>query len=154
MGLLKKGIIVDVTAFHTFTNVNHEDSKPVHKYIKKQKLKLVYGNDEKSLNEIKGDRCMIDRLSKLAKDGAVYQVDSKGKKKEIEDNNKIINNEKLKSNDTHIIAVALVEKKARLLFSTKKGDETLHKDFTNPKIISSPRGKIYQKKAHEHLLQG
>ena len=153
MGLLKKGIIVDATTFHKFTDVNHEDSKPVHQYIKNQKLKLVYGNDTKSVDEIKKDRDMFNILRVLANSGAVYQVDSKKKKQEIEDHDKVIKGETLKSNDIHIIAVALVEKKARLLFSTTKGDKKLHKDFTNPKIIKNPRGNIYQKKEHKHLLQ-
>ena len=159
MKLSKKGIIVDVGAFHKFTNENHEDSKPIHQCIKKQTLQLVYGDDEKSLNEIKRDKGMFNILRKLAKAGATYQVNSKEKKKEIDGNDGFINDIKLKSwinderNDTHIIAIALVEKKARLLFSVSKGDRALHKDFRNPKIIKAPRGKVYQEyRKHSDLL--
>ena len=34
VGLSKKGIIVDTVAFHKFVDLNHQDSKPVHKCIK------------------------------------------------------------------------------------------------------------------------
>lgn len=153
MGLSKNGIIVDAEAFHKFTNKDHEDSKPIHKCIEKQALKLVYGDDEKSLDEIKRDSRMFSILRTLAKDGAVYQANSKGKKKEIDDNNRFVNGTKLKSKDTHIIAIALAEKKARLLFSVSRGDTKLHKDFTNPKIIKDPLGKVYQKYSkHSDLL--
>ena len=56
-----------------------------------------------------------------------------------------VNKTPIKSNDTHILAIALVEKKARLLFGS---DTNLHKDFTNPRIINDPRGSIYQNKTH------
>jgi hypothetical protein len=55
----------------------------------------------------------------------------------------------LRSNDSHVIALALVSK-VRLLVSL---DKPLHKDFTNPALISKPRGKVYQKRSHAHLLQ-
>jgi len=153
MGLLKNGIIVDAEAFHKFINTDHEDSKPIHKCIRKQTLQLVYGNDKKSLDEISKDRRMLNMLSTLAKGGATYQADSKEKKKEIDDNNRVVNDITLKSKDTHIIAIALLEKKARLLFSVSRGDKKLHKDFTNPNIIKDPRGKIYQEYSkHSGLL--
>ncbi len=154
-----KGIIVDAEAFHKFVNINHRDSKPVHQCIKRGKLKLVYGNDEKSLNEIKKDNRMIDRLKRLAKNGAAYQADSKEKKKEIDDKDGFVKGIKLKSwinhekSDAHIMAIALVDKRARLLFSVSGGDKKLHKDFRNPQIIKNPRGKIYQEYSkHSDLL--
>ncbi len=153
MKLSRKGIIIDAEAFHKFININHEDSKPVHQCIKKGTLKLVYGNDKKSSDEIKRDSRMIDMLGKLTRAGAVYQANSKEKKKEIDAKDRIIEGTQLKSNDTHIIAIALVEKKARLLFSVSRGDKKLHKDFRNPKIIKEPRGNIYQEYSkHSGLL--
>jgi hypothetical protein len=53
------------------------------------------------------------------------------------------------SNDPHIIALAKISG-ARLLCSR---DTTLHRDFTNPELISDPRGHIYQTSEHEHLLR-
>ena len=161
MKLLKKGIIVDTTVFHKFVDVNHEDSKLIHKYIKNQTLKLVYGNDEKSKEEIKKDNRMLKMVKLLTKRKVTHETDSKEKKREIDDNRGIVKGIKLKSwtnyekTDAHIIAIALVEKKARLLFSSegKKGDNNLQKDFTNSNIINNPKGNIYKNKSHEHLLQ-
>ncbi len=148
MGLSKKGIIVDTEAFHIFANTQHKDSKPVHQCIKKQKLQLAYGDDEKSLKEIKRYPKMYKILGRVA-----VRINSKEKKKEIDENRGYINGIKLKSNDTHIIAIALVEQKARLLFSVSRGDSDLHDDFTNPAIIKNPRGKVYQKYSkHQGLL--
>ena len=154
MGLSKPGIIVDVVAFHKFVNPEYDDdSKPVHKCIKEQTLKLVYGDDEKSLKEIANDNRMSEMVSKLKKAGVAYQTSSKEKKKEIDENDKVINKIILKSDDTHIIAIALVEKKARLLFSVSGADRKLHKDFKNRNIIKNPRGKVYQEyKKHRKLL--
>ena len=53
------------------------------------------------------------------------------------------------SDDPHIIALAL-ESGARLLCSL---DQALHTDFTNPKLINSPRGNVYQNTNHEHLVR-
>ena len=53
------------------------------------------------------------------------------------------------SDDPHIIALAL-ESGARLLCSR---DQALHTDFTNPQLINTPRGHVYQNAAHEHLIR-
>ena len=149
---LSKGIIIDAEAFKKFLDTDHEDSKPVHQCIKKGTLQLVYGDDPKSSCEIKKFHGMVKLLNKFKKRGEAYLIQSKEKKEEIDSNNKIVNGVELKSNDTHIIAVALVEQKARLLFSTEKGDTDLHNDFTNPKIIK-PQGKVYKRYSQRsHLL--
>lgn len=61
-----------------------------------------------------------------------------------------------RSNDEHIIALARVSR-ARLLFTN---DLDLQKDFTNYRLISTPRGKIYTTvqsqrltPAHKNLLK-
>jgi hypothetical protein len=53
------------------------------------------------------------------------------------------------SNDTHVIALALVSG-ARVLYSH---DTDLHADFRNKDIIDAPRGSIYSSHSHEHLLR-
>ena len=52
----------------------------------------------------------------------------------------------IKSNDEHIIALALVAD-VKVLVSYKEGDQDLFKDFKN--LV---RGKVYTKKQHKHLL--
>lgn len=53
------------------------------------------------------------------------------------------------SNDAHIIALARVSG-ARLLCSL---DQALHQDFTNPRLLNRPRGKVFQGVAHKKLLR-
>ncbi len=53
------------------------------------------------------------------------------------------------SNDPHVIALARVSG-ARILCSR---DKTLHQDFSNTKLISRPRGHVYQRAQHKHLLR-
>jgi hypothetical protein len=53
------------------------------------------------------------------------------------------------SNDIHILALAIVSR-ARLLCSE---DAALGEDFTNPAILSKPRGNIYKRAEHAHLIR-
>lgn len=52
------------------------------------------------------------------------------------------------SNDVHIIALARAAS-ARVLISL---DRELHRDFTDPRILNNPRGKVYQRRQHAKLL--
>lgn len=61
----------------------------------------------------------------------------------------------LKSDDPHILALAQISG-ARLLYSN---DKNLRSDFTNPRLVNNPRGKIYSTlrskqfaKSHRSLL--
>lgn len=54
-----------------------------------------------------------------------------------------------RSDDPHVIALARVSG-ARTLCAN---DRNLHADFTNPKLLSKPRGKVYQNSRHAHLLK-
>ena len=145
MSLQKDGIIIDTEAFYRFVDKENKDSQPVHECIKNRKLQWVYGNDEKSLNEMDNYPKARELFIYLKSWGGAYQANSKEKKKEIDSNKRKIKGKQLRSNDTHIIAIALVEKKARLLFCTENGDQKLQNDFKNIDIIK-PKGKIYKNK--------
>ena len=54
-----------------------------------------------------------------------------------------------RSNDHHVLALARVSG-ARTLCTD---DRALQQDFRNPRLISGPRGSIYQRQAHAHLLR-
>lgn len=54
----------------------------------------------------------------------------------------------LKSDDPHVIALAMISG-ARLLCSN---DKELHADFTNP-LVLQPRGYVYQKASHKGLVR-
>ncbi len=56
-----------------------------------------------------------------------------------------------KSNDGHIIALAIVSG-ARTLCSNNKRKKHLFADFTNKALIDDPRGGVYQNPSHRHLL--
>lgn len=53
------------------------------------------------------------------------------------------------SDDQHVVALAVISR-ARLLCSH---DVDLHCDFTDPGLISRPRGKVYQNRTHLPLLR-
>jgi hypothetical protein len=53
------------------------------------------------------------------------------------------------SNDFHVLALAILAR-VRLLCS---GDQSLHTDFRNSRIINNPRGHVYQNASHSHLLE-
>lgn len=53
-----------------------------------------------------------------------------------------------KSNDPHVIALARISR-ARVLCS---GDKALHADFTNPNLVSAPKGRVYQNATHAKVL--
>jgi hypothetical protein len=53
------------------------------------------------------------------------------------------------SDDHHIIGLARVSG-GRLLCTA---DRELQRDFTNPRILNKPRGNIYQRPSHAHLLK-
>ena len=68
---------------------------------------------------------------------------------------KLLQEERCRSNDTHVIALAQISG-ARLLYSN---DIALHEDFGNKRLIDKPRGKVYSTNrhkdftnAHERLL--
>jgi hypothetical protein len=53
-----------------------------------------------------------------------------------------------KSDDPHVIALARLSG-SRLLCSR---DKKLHVDFTNPSLVSNPKGHVYQNERHSSLL--
>jgi len=54
-----------------------------------------------------------------------------------------------KSNDPHVIAVALISN-ARFLYSN---DEKLQKDFRNSNLVNNPRGSVYSTRYNKNFTQ-
>ncbi len=54
-----------------------------------------------------------------------------------------------KSNDFHILALAIVGK-VRLLCTE---DNALTSDFNNKRLVDNPRGKVYRKASHKGLIR-
>lgn len=96
-------------------------------------LKLIVGG--KLTQELVVDRRVSDWLSEGFRRGRVVQIsdedllEAKGR----------IENVVLKSNDSHVIELA-ISSGARLLYSN---DKNLQNDFTSGEIINEPRGKVY-----------
>ncbi len=73
----------------------------------------------------------------------------RGKEAQIKARSTVLHKSKeCKSNDHHIIALAQVSS-ARLLYSR---DRDLHQDFKNKQLIDHPRGRVYSRPEHKHLL--
>lgn len=96
-------------------------------------LKLIIGG--KLTEELSLDSRVLDWLTEGDRRGRVVRVADW----ELEIAKDNIGNIKLKSNDKHIIELA-VSSGARLLYSN---DKELHKDFRSPNVINKPRGKVY-----------
>ncbi len=137
-------IIDACVATRVLVEKNDPDYRIIHDILLKKKLQMVYGGGlrREYLKVSKVTRIvrMLDQagIAKLIPDKDVDAQDKEVKKQA-----------QCKSNDTHIIALALVSK-ARLLCSA---DHELHADFKNPLIISKPRGRIYQSPEHVDLLK-
>jgi hypothetical protein len=131
-------IIIDANCCHKLTASN-ADGLPVLKRLLCGKLMLCLSE---TLRREIALTPLIDIYKELVLAGFVTEFDG-GVDAEA---NSI--NPNCKSNDSHIVALARISK-CRLLFSQ---DKPLHSDFTNLKLVPSPKGKVYQNRKHEHLL--
>ena len=125
----------------------HDDFRPIINWLFSKSCderligKLVVGGQlATELDKINKARESIIELNRMGRARIIPKNDTDKKSKQIKD--------LCKSDDPHVIALARLSG-ARILCSQ---DKTLHKDFRNPKLISDPRGHIYQNAEHEHLL--
>ncbi len=143
-------IIVDANVMaRVLLDPTDSDFAPVHRAlsgISSPSVKLVYGGSkllrEYARNtEVRRQVASLDRAGRAVKvaDAKVDAEEKRVQKCGI-----------VKSDDEHVLALARVTG-ARLLCSH---DGDLITDFTNVAIVSAPRGKVYKKKAHSHLLRG
>lgn len=119
----------------------HEDMEPIERWLKTRNGKLVYSNHpqiEREMSHKMKERLVVYRQKGQAKFYSASDV----KREENELSG-------LKSDDSHIIALAIVAQ-ARLLASH---DTDLHTDYKNiPREKMPVRGKVYQNKRHARLL--
>ena len=120
-----------------------EDSAPVRHWIESGKGRIVYSTGGQFAEEIVGKaKQKFVEYSRAGRAKLVPHDDFA----EIEQG--LRNDRRLRSDDPHIIALALTSG-ARLLFS---GDGDLIEDFTSPQIIKQPRGKVYSSVRNTDLL--
>lgn len=120
------------------------DFAPIMKAILSGKVRLVVGGT-KLINEYMRLRDVFKLIRVLDQAGKAIVIE----KSRVDRESIIIENSfELSSDDPHVIGLAIASG-ARLLCSR---DKPLHHDFTNPKIVNKPRGKVYQNASHAHLL--
>ncbi len=120
-----------------------EDVQPIHDWINKLGGKLVYSNGGKFVEEFSG-RAKI-RLDNYLQAGRAKLIPYRKVEKKLNKLNKRL----LKSDDPHIIALALAAR-VRLLYTS---DVNLIEDFTNYRIMGKGnKGKIYTSAKNKDLL--
>ena len=137
-------LIIDANVAHEFySSPPHEDAAPIIEWIDRGRGLLVFGGklaDELGKNS-RGIRWLRGRLQ-AGRANRILESKIALSQKQLEASKEI------KSNDIHVLALALASG-ARLLFT---GDRELQRDFTNRKIINTPRGKIYSSRKNADLL--
>lgn len=130
-------VILDADNYSNFKNIDNVDMEPIRKWLDNRNGKIVYSNEGKNRKEWKKAR--MDKWFLERNRAAQLKLSPRGlKEKENELKGKV------RSNDEHIIALALVAK-VRVLVSK---DSKLIADFKE----HVSQGKVYKTKEHRHLL--
>jgi len=135
-------IILDTNTFHRFKNSDDLDMEPVRKWLNGRYGKIAYSTTQKLKNEwdAGGMRHLIDEWMRAGKLKLVPPDEHHEKEAELKG--------KTKSDDEHIVALALVAK-VKVLVSYREGDSALFDDFKDRHLVG---GKVYTRKTHAHLL--
>ena len=134
-------LILDTCRYGDFIK-NNDDMKPVRSWHSKHGNKFVYSPTEVMRDELHRVKKMYLNFKKWRRYGKVKYIDKQEVEKRI---CQLMNDPALvlKSNDDHIIALALVAEVKLLVTRDKK----LKNDFSH--IVN---GETYEKKGDEHLL--
>ena len=132
-------IILDANMLNRFKKRADEDMGPVWHWLSKENSKIAFSTTEKFKNEWAkggGDNLMreLERSKKLKSVSKEYVLE---KQKELEG--------KIESNDSHVIALAIIAE-VKLLVSA---DKELCSDFKNPDLVG---GDVYQTKDDKNKL--
>ena len=115
--------------------------RPVRTWLKKENAKIAHSSTEKLKSELEHSSRMVNEFIALRRENKLKVISSEdvdNKENELNDLKK-----EIKSNDLHILALALAGN-VKVLVSL---DENLGDDFKN-----HCNGKIYKYRDHEHLL--
>lgn len=132
-------VILDTNCIGRFIKGTNEDIKPVRHWVYKKNGKIVYAATEKFRAEWKGSKAR-DLMRELQRRNKFIEVPAQDVQERENELKEII-----KSDDEHIIALALVAE-VKVLVSD---DNTLIADFKN----HIAQGKVYKTKKHTHLLK-
>ena len=131
-------IILDSNNSTKFKNKD-PDMQPVRKWLARKNGKIAYSNTERFKKEWKKGGMNYLDLSRNGELKLIPRHEVLEEQKKLEDG--------IESNDAHIIALAIVAD-VKVLISN---DRDLCTDFKNPNLVG---GKVYQNRAHAHLLTG
>ena len=141
-------IIVDTNTFHKFKEPDNEDMEPVWTWLEKRDGKIAYADIEKLEDEWDkgGMQKLRNRLRQTGKLKVVSPEDVQEKADELKG--------KIKSDDEHIIALALVAKVKILISysdyeSGQTGDRDLFDDFRDKSLVG---GRVYTREAHARSM--
>ena len=139
-------LIIDTNlAFYIFTSEPEGDFRPVFDWLHAPDKNgcVVYGG--KLFKELSGRATSRRYLLELVRAGRARPISEDSVQSEEEE---LSRSGICQSNDPHVIALART-RGARTLCSH---DQKLHQDFRNPRLISKPRGRVYQNATHVSLL--
>jgi hypothetical protein len=140
-------VIIDAdVACAVFGNPPHSDFLPVFNWLHDPKKdgRLVHGG------RLTGELSAVEYIRRY-----LVRLNQAGRASVIPDDQVTPEQDRVaamgicKSRDVHIIALARISG-ARTVCSH---DKDLHRDFTNPQLISRPKGSVYQNRSHTHLLR-
>jgi len=137
-------LIVDANVVHQLVPSASRDFEPIQEALVTGRAKLVYGG-QLTKEYLKTALCR----------GFLHRLDQQGAAKQFPDSlvdsetQRLRREAKYRSNDPHVLALAIVSN-ARLLCSE---DEDLGSDFRSPSILPPPRGNVYKRAEHEHLIR-
>lgn len=137
-------LILDCNLIHQVFPSASADFKPVRDAIVSGRAKLVYGGD------LTAEYAKVTWFR-----GILRRLDQQGAAKQYPDSlvvsetAKVQKQGKHRSNDAHILGLAVVSG-ARLLCSQ---DHNLGLDFTDPLLLPPPRGSVYKRASHAHLIR-
>ena len=134
-------IILDANCFHKYLDPDDKDMRPVRTWLKKENAKIAHSSTEKLKSELEHSSRMVNEFIALRRENKLKVISSE----EVDNKENELNDPKkeIKSNDLHILALALAGN-VKVLVSL---DENLGKDFK--KVC---RGSIYKNYGHKHLL--
>jgi predicted nucleic acid-binding protein len=137
-------VIVDANiAAEVFATPASPEFKPILDWLYNRDGILAYGGlNEKELRKIGTAAKAITELHRSGKAVPFGSAD-------LAPHEAYVKKQGIKSNDSHVLALARVSK-ARTLVSL---DKPLHEDFKNLAIVPSPRGMIYQNSGHRKCLK-
>jgi len=135
-------LIVDTNlAGVVFGSPGQSDFRPIIDWLTRSGKLVVGGQLSGELERLNSVRRFIRALDQAGRLRRFSNAQTEAESLRIESN--------CRSNDAHIIALARISG-ARVLCSR---DNALHRDFRNTRLISNPKGRIYQNAEHSRLLQ-